>query len=454
MKRGFNNILSDFWLFVREKFELSSDSAPQQEVVENIRKGVEFKGTNLWVLIFAIFIACLGLNIDSTVVIIGAMLISPLMGPIIGIGLSLGTNDFELLKESFRNFLFMVVVSLISATLFFLVFSPGSAQSELLARTTPTTNDVFIALFGGLAGMVAQTRKGGAIMVVSGVAIATTLLPPLCTAGFGIATGEWKYFLGAFYLFCINAIFIAIAGYLMTKFLRYDKKAFLDAGKEKRVRRIMTVIVVVVTIPSVFIGLNIMNRSRFENNADKFVSQFFQGDNFVVLDHSADYRYEGRESRIQVRVIGDGLTEDMIDMARAQMANYGLVNTELVIHQTDLGGERVDINRLQRSYSEIIAEKNNRIAELEKSASEAGVANASLMTDISREAGTIVGNVASLSVGRQVNYQADGTPLDTVVVCLLKVQDKTMAIDGEKIRSWLALRMKCDKDNVKLFMEE
>ena len=183
------------------------------------------------VLVFATFIASLGLNVNSTAVIIGAMLISPLMGPIMGIGLSVGINDFELMKRSLRNFGFMVLVSIATSTFYFVISPLSNAQSELLARTVPTTYDVLIALFGGLAGIVAQSRKDRTSTVIPGVAIATALMPPLCTAGFGLATLQFKYFIGAFYLFFINTVFIAIATYMVVRFLKYEKHSFLDSKK-------------------------------------------------------------------------------------------------------------------------------------------------------------------------------------------------------------------------------
>ena len=184
--------------FLRDRFDLGEDSALQDEVVDNICRGVDFRGTNLWVLIFATFVASLGLNVNSTAVIIGAMLISPLMGPIMGMGLSVGINDFDLLKRSVRNFGFMVLVSILTSTLYFVVSPLSGAQSELLARTVPTTYDVLIAFFGGLAGIVAQSRRDRTSTVIPGVAIATALMPPLCTAGYGLATLQLNYFLGAF----------------------------------------------------------------------------------------------------------------------------------------------------------------------------------------------------------------------------------------------------------------
>ena len=183
--------------FLRDRFDLGEDSALQDEVVDNICRGVDFRGTNLWVLIFATFVASLGLNVNSTAVIIGAMLISPLMGPIMGMGLSVGINDFDLLKRSVRNFGFMVLVSILTSTLYFVVSPLSGAQSELLARTVPTTYDVLIAFFGGLAGIVAQSRRDRTSTVIPGVAIATALMPPLCTAGYGLATLQLNYFLGA-----------------------------------------------------------------------------------------------------------------------------------------------------------------------------------------------------------------------------------------------------------------
>lgn len=218
---------------IHDRFNLEEDKASEDEIIENVKKGIEFKGMNLWVLIFAIFIASIGLNVNSTAVIIGAMLISPLMGPIMGIGLGIGINDFELIKKSYKNLGVAVLISVITSTFYFLITPLSDAQSELLARTTPTIWDVFIALFGGLAGIVAATRKSIS-NVIPGVAIATALMPPLCTAGYGLATGTLSYFLGAMYLFFINSVFISLATYLIVRFTKFHKKEFLDPLREKK----------------------------------------------------------------------------------------------------------------------------------------------------------------------------------------------------------------------------
>ena len=210
--------------FFNEYLDLNRSKEDEQLTVDAIRSGVEFKGTNLWVLIFATFIASLGLNVNSTAVIIGAMLISPLMGPIMGVGLSIGLNDFELMKRSLKSYLVATLFSVTTATIYFSFTPLDEVQSELLARTSPTIYDVFIALVGGLAGIVAlATKEKG--NVIPGVAIATALMPPLCTAGFGIATGNLLYFLGAFYLYFINSVFISLATYIGVRVMRCTSSA-------------------------------------------------------------------------------------------------------------------------------------------------------------------------------------------------------------------------------------
>ncbi len=436
--------LDSFVKYLKERFDLREDSAPQEEVVEHIRKGVVFKGTNLWVLIFAIFIASLGLNVNSTAVIIGAMLISPLMGPIIGMGLSLGTNDFDLLKNSVRNFLLMVSVSIVTSTLYFVVSPITVAQSELLARTTPTTYDVLIALFGGLAGMVAQTRRDRSYVVVAGVAIATALMPPLCTAGYGIATGQFRYFIGAFYLFFINSLFIALASYVIVLLLHYEKKTHIDKEREKKVRKMMYVVVIITVVPSVILGLGIINRTTFEEHADRYVNSVFQYNDTMLIDYDKQYRYDGKLSRIEVRLVGEPLSEATIDNARSQMEHYGLSDTELVIRQTDTAGERVDVTALQKSYSEIIGEKNEKIAQLEARVASLSVSDTLSVSDITREAAMVVDNLASLSIARHVIHSTGGVPVDTMTYCFVTPVDSTLTVDMRRLAEWLRLRTKSD----------
>jgi uncharacterized hydrophobic protein (TIGR00271 family) len=216
-----------FWInakeMIRERINLTDDKADDAVIDERIRGEIHMKGANLWILMFAIFVASIGLNVNSTAVIIGAMLISPLMGPIMGIGYGAGINDFALIRQSFKNLAIATFIGLLTSTLYFLISPLDTAQSELLARTTPTAWDVLIELFGGLAGIVAATRKEKS-NVIPGVAIATALMPPLCTAGFGLATGHWNYFLGAFYLYTINFVFIALSAFLIVRAFNITEK--------------------------------------------------------------------------------------------------------------------------------------------------------------------------------------------------------------------------------------
>ncbi|MDD4920472.1 MAG: TIGR00341 family protein, partial [Bacteroidales bacterium] len=245
-----------FVRFIRYYFYLRRDKENELETIANIRGGVEFKGANLWILIFAILIASLGLNINSAAVVIGAMLISPLMGPLIGMGLALGINDLELLKKSLRSYTVATVISIITAALFFTLSPFDQPQSELLARTSPTIYDVFIALVGGLAGFIALSTKDKG-NVIPGVAIATALMPPLCTAGFGIATGNFRFFLGAFYLYFINTVFIVSATFVGTRIRGYEHKVFREKKREQAVKQSILAIVVITMIPALWLTIDI-----------------------------------------------------------------------------------------------------------------------------------------------------------------------------------------------------
>ena len=437
--------------FLRSRFDLSADKASEEEVVDNIRKGVEFKGTNLWVLIFATFVASLGLNVNSTAVIIGAMLISPLMGPIMGMGLSVGINDFELLKRSLRNFGFMVLASIFTSTLYFFISPLSGAQSELLARTTPTTYDVLIAFFGGLAGIVAQSRKDRTSTVIPGVAIATALMPPLCTAGFGLATLQFKYFIGAFYLFFINTVFIAIATFIVVRFLHYSKKEFVDKNREMRVRRSILLIVLVTIIPSVVIGYRIVKRSLFENDVKRYVNTVFQFPKTKVIEHTGIYRPDNGESYVEIYLIGEPISDEMIENARLQMPQYNLRDVRLVVRQS---GETDNLNfsTLQTGYQELLSEKNIRIRELETKLS-AFATDTLAVRDITVEMRTLVPDLHDVTLSKAVRYNTDKTPADTLVLCVMHLNKgkKLAAGERERIEQWLRVRTKTE--SLKLYTE-
>jgi uncharacterized hydrophobic protein (TIGR00271 family) len=263
---------------------LESEVDDYEKIHETIQRDVVFKGTNLWILMFAIIIASVGLNMNSTAVIIGAMLISPLMGPINGMGYSIATYNFHLFRFSVKNFTFAVIASLTASTLYFALTPISTAHSELLARTSPTIYDVLIALFGGLAGIVAITSrfKGN---VIPGVAIATALMPPLCTAGYGLATGQFNFFFGAMYLFTINTVFIAISSVLISQILKFPIRTIVDDDQKKKVNRTVSIVIAIVLIPSIFLGYNPIMNEKFNESAVRYINSvsFYVGN--YLLKH-------------------------------------------------------------------------------------------------------------------------------------------------------------------------
>jgi len=328
--------------FFKNYLELNRTEAEERETVESIRNGVEFKGANLWILIFAIFIASLGLNVNSTAVIIGAMLISPLMGPIMGVGLSVGLNDFELMKRSLKSFLVATLFSVMTATLYFLFTPLDEVQSELLARTSPTIYDVFIALVGGLAGIVAlSTKEKG--NVIPGVAIATALMPPLCTAGFGLATGNWLYFLGAFYLYFINSVFISLATFIGVRVMRFQRKQFVDKAREKLVKRYIVAIAVLTMCPAVYLTYGIVKETFYQSAANSFISTELQFPETQVL--SREISFEKRE--IKVVLLGKEIPEDQLALVRSKMDRYKLHDTKLVVFQGMNQNGTMDISNIR-----------------------------------------------------------------------------------------------------------
>lgn len=329
--------------FFARIFDVRQEKEDEQETIDSIKKGVEFKGTNLWVLIFATFIASLGLNTNSTAVIIGAMLISPLMGPIMGFGLGLGISDFELIKRSFRNFAIATVFSVITSSIYFLISPISEAQSELLARTQPTLYDVLIAFFGGLAGIVASSTKSKG-NVIPGVAIATALMPPLCPAGFGLATGNLYYFFGAFYLFFINSVFISLATYLVVRVLKYPKKVFLDKDHEKRVTRYVGIIVIFTIVPSLFLSYRLVKTTYFNQQVLNYVNTELAFPNTQILSKTITNTSDKKE--IKVVLIGDNVSDSTIESARNRLPNYGLKDVSLVVQQ-GFSEQETDINKLK-----------------------------------------------------------------------------------------------------------
>ena len=436
---------------VLDRFALGADAASQEEVNSNIHKGIMIRGTNLWVLIFAIFIASLGLNTNSTAVIIGAMLISPLMGPIIGMGYSMGVYDFNLLKESLRNFLFMIVVSLITSAVFFTLPLITSTQSELLARTQPTTYDILIALFGGLAGMVAQTRKDRTGTVIPGVAIATALMPPLCTVGYGLATFQFRFMLGALYLFTINSIFIALASFIVTRVMKFKMIGELEPEKLKKLKRAMVAVIIIVTLPSVLIAISIIQRSAFDANYRNFVDEAFKYDNTFVVESKYEYNANPRkQSVIEVRLFGEPLSENVINNIRGQMSSvYHLPKVDLVVRQSNQEDGGIAITALQSNYTEMLNEKNRQISHLQEQLSSIRTADTLAVSSMTRELGIFVPEINDMSLQRHISYNTDGAATDTAYICIISFRDETdIQPKIDLIKDWLTKRAGATNINI------
>lgn len=326
---------------VHSRLDLRHDQASNTEIDLTFRNGVEFRGTNLWVLIFAIFVASIGLNVNSTAVIIGAMLISPLMGPIMALGYGAGINDSGLMRSSLFNLSLAVLLSLLTSTAYFLISPLSQAHSELLARTTPSIWDVLIALFGGLAGVIGVTRHVKSNLI-PGVAIATALMPPLCTAGYGLSVGNWQYFGGAIYLFAINCVFIAIATLMMVRFMGLPNVKLLPERSRLKRRTIIGMIVLCTLIPSIYLAVDLVRKEIFESNTSRFLSKTFRlMPNVLVISHQSDHR----NRQISINLTGDRLAEGEIMSLQNRLNEFNLVDTQLIVMQS--GQEIPDINAVK-----------------------------------------------------------------------------------------------------------
>ncbi len=300
--------------FVSELLDIRHDT-DLENTVDSVKKEISFKGHNAWILIFSIFVASIGLNVSSAAVVIGAMLISPLMGPIVGVGLSVAINDVDTLRRSLINLGVMIVLSVLTAYLYFLLSPLTKLTPELEARTYPTILDVLVAIFGGLALIVAKTKKGTIASVIFGVAIATALMPPLCTAGYGLAVGNMEYFLGAFYLFTINSIFIALSTFVVAKLLGFPLVRYANSKRRKRIAQIATTIAIVVMIPSTLLFWNLLQQEIFISNTSKFVEESILFEGTEVLKFTSNY--ENKE--LDVYLIGRQVSPDVISTWQAKL---------------------------------------------------------------------------------------------------------------------------------------
>ena len=433
------------WRIAKRFFNALPDKTDETAIVEQISDGVTFRGANLWVLIFAIFIACLGLNLNSTAVIIGAMLISPLMGPIIGMGLAVGRADLEVLKRSLTNYGVSTVISVLTAALYFQLTPLTEAQSELLARTSPTLYDVLIALFGGAAGILAIST-GGKGNVIPGVAIATALMPPLCTAGYGLAMGEWSFFFGACYLFFINTVFIALATYLGVRLLQFQPKQFVDKARLAVVNRYIAVIVVVTMLPAVYMTTQIIRQSVFENHVKQFVKQELHQPGTRILSEQAD-----RETKtLDVVALGAALPNEMIEAARQRLADYQLADYQLNVIQgaqsdslllaRNNAGTQQSLSGLDQQHLALQAE---RVAQLERETADYRRLDA-LAREIGGEVKAVCPKVTRIGLSKITETPVDSGTVRSYVLAVANSRTPLPAADRDRLAQWLKVRTQAD----------
>jgi uncharacterized hydrophobic protein (TIGR00271 family) len=334
---NFSQLFSDTRIYLVNLLDFRKD-ADQISTTEAIKADIQFKGATAWILICSILVASIGLNTNSIPVVIGAMLISPLMGPILGIGLSIAINDIDTLKTSLISLGTMIILSILTSFIYFWIFDINADTSELFARTRPDIREILIAFFGGLALIIARTKKGTIATVIYGVAIATALIPPLCTAGYGIAVGSWDYFIGAMYLFIINTIFIALATFIVIKFLKFPMINYVDSVRRRTISRFATLAAIIVMIPAVWTFVNVVNESNFKNDALSFLNSeldILPNSKYIKKNTVVQYNSD-KPSVIELTTLGnDQISKEIEFVLNTKMKNYSsLNNTELIINQS------------------------------------------------------------------------------------------------------------------------
>lgn len=409
-------------------FDLHQGEDKKETVLENVVNNISFRGSNAWILACAIVVASVGLNVNSTAVIIGAMLISPLMGPIVGAGFALGTFDFPLLKKSIKNLLIATVISLVVSFLYFLLSPFKEAQSELLARTSPNIYDVLIAIFGGLVGVVAITRvdKGNPI---PGVAIATALMPPLCTAGYGLAIGNFSYFAGALFLYIINCVFICIATFVIVKYLRYPKTHYVDQQREKRITQSITIITLALVLPSIYFAYNLLQEKKYTNKVKQFVQQELSNKGYTVIYEKL--HMNSKPKKLELAFLLKKFSNREIATLQHAMQTFGIDNTSLIIHQDSLDLKSTILSEIDKRTA-AVSEKDLTIRALNNELAKYQLASPSLDRDIA----VLFPELSSYSIGIQQQYAKK----DSLAGRIAFIYSSTAPLplpQQEKLHKWL-----------------
>lgn len=422
---------------------LHSGEQDKERVLEDIKSNISFRGANLWILACAIVIASVGLNVNSTAVIIGAMLISPLMGPIMGAGFGLGVFDFNLLKRSLKNLTIATVVSLLVSTIYFFASPFKETQTELLARTSPNIYDILIAFFGGLVGVIAITRveKGNP---VPGVAIATALMPPLCTAGYGLAIGNFRFFLGAMYLYIINCVFICIATFIIVKYLNYPTARQVDKKDEKRVKFIITTLTLILVVPGIYFAYQLFQEKKYKQKTEQFIENEFVDKGYTILYKKT--RFNTIPKSIELVFLNKKFGNGEIQKLNQRLKAYDIYNTTLMIRQdtTDIKRDilsEINDNRIVASEKDII------ISKLQQELAKSRYDNKALLSEIR----ILFPEIDNIALSDHVfTYSKDS--IATVPVLIYKSPKMISKDSKEKLALWL--KQKLSKRKIEIYREE
>jgi len=416
-------------------FNLHNGEEDKEKVLATVKSNMSFSGPNLWILACAILVASVGLNVNSTAVVIGAMLISPLMGPIVGAGFALGMFDFSLLRKSLKNLLLSTIIGLAVSFLYFLLSPYKEAHSEIISRTSPNIYDVLIAFFGGLVGVIAVTRveKGNPI---PGVAIATALMPPLCTAGYGLATGNFAYFGGALFLYTINCVFICIATYGIVKFLKYPAVEFVDKKKSEKIKVWISVIVALMVIPSIFFAYRFVDQQNYDVKVKNFLSKEFEEKGNTIIYKKTSYSSDPK--KIELAFLSRKFSAEQIKELNAKLKNYNIDNTQIIIRQ-DSAFLANAANKTE-SANEITSQANNTIVtELNRQ-----INKYSFKTDnIFPEAQSIFPEISTISLAKQEIFnRTDSTQI--LPVAFYEASKTLSPTEQNTLRNWLKVKLKVD----------
>ncbi|GGD32330.1 DUF389 domain-containing protein [Flavobacterium orientale] len=442
----------NFKILLKSTLDIREDTN-HESTIEEVKAGISIKGQGAWVLIFSILIASAGLNTSSAAVVIGAMLISPLMGPIVGIGLSLGINDVDLMRKAIKNFGIMVVLALFTSFLFFSIPIFQDETPELIARTYPDVRDVIIAFAGGLALIVALSRRNKQINTIAGVAIATALMPPLCTAGYGLATGKWMFFGGALFLFAINTIFIALATFIIVKSLKFPMKEYLNSSKRKRISQVLYFIAFLILAPSIYMFYGLYKKSDFERKVNLILSEFRENNDVILLNQQISYN----DKTVAFATVGKSVTISLVNKWKEKLEKQGYGGVEFEIAQSVENLEtQTMLEKLESTYytsqqnlnnkEEIIVRQEKELLLLQKQLYLSEKSKVPF-DQIANEIKINYTNVEEIAFSKLI--KTNFKKMDTLPIIYLKwsksTSERNKTNDEAKIQKWLRLKLQTDK---------